>query len=248
MPVKNAIFPPGMQNALIWFDPMRLISHCHLVACGLKRAAFAMIRLPIARRRTSCGWSSGASARLAAAWRSRAVYCWAAACSSRSAGTRRRSAEGLPTSTPSVLPAGWAAAVVASATSARGRSACGRIQDTYDPFQGRAVDHNRRERPGRTRLRSARAGRGRALQRAEQRGREPDHRNDRAEQDGGARDAHGRALENTGGAEMPGEAAERSFDDADRLVGHRDSINCGLVVWHLFLLGFVANRNQLAQA
>ena len=55
MPVKKAMRPPGMQKAFTCDELRRLTCHCQLAASGFQRVAYGMMRLAMARRRTTCG-------------------------------------------------------------------------------------------------------------------------------------------------------------------------------------------------
>jgi hypothetical protein len=70
-----------MQNALSCFEPIRLTSHRQSRARGLQPSVNGTMRAAIARSRTTCGWSLGATAPLPEACCSTCRYCWPALCS-----------------------------------------------------------------------------------------------------------------------------------------------------------------------
>src|SRR3989344_2800485 len=108
-----------MQKALICELPMRLTSQRHCLARSFHGMVCGISRLAMACRRCSCGWSLGASARLALACCSICWYCWAAEFSSVSAGTSLRRRDAEPTSTG----ASTGAAALAPAASRKARRA-----------------------------------------------------------------------------------------------------------------------------
>ena len=89
MPVKNAILPPGMQNALTLPERIRLTSHFQRCASWLKRVECGISARAMLRRRSTCRRSL-LSRLFCAACRIRSLYCCAALRSTVEAGSSRR--------------------------------------------------------------------------------------------------------------------------------------------------------------